>query len=215
MIRKSRFFEVMGMVVICIIVNVPFVKADDSAERKVKFRSEQSLRLEDGKDDNSCVSRYSIHRYPVKITENQNLLLSPFWEGDWNFDSKDWYRREIGLEAGLQLTKFLYIGQSFNYIWRDREKFVWPDENEEFSETENRIELRTSFYDWRVCKAQLYLFNEYAYNIDEGEVYMNVASAGIIVKINDKVRIPIGWRHTDRVHKYDSDYREISVIIDF
>ncbi|MCK4248350.1 MAG: hypothetical protein KAX15_01065 [Candidatus Omnitrophica bacterium] len=213
--RKSRFFEVMGIAVICTIVNTSFAKADDSAQKKVNFRSEQSLRLEDGKDDNSCVSRYSIHRYPVKITENQNLLLSPFWEGDWNFDSEDWYRREIGLEAGLQLTKFLYIGQSFNYIWRDREKFVWPNENEEFSEIENRIELKTRFYDWRVCKAQIYLFNEYLYNIDEGQAYMNVSRVGIMLKINDRVSIPIGWRHADRIHKFDSDHREISVIIDF
>ena len=41
---------IMGIVVICIIVNGSFVKADDSAKKKVKFRSEQGLRIEDGKD---------------------------------------------------------------------------------------------------------------------------------------------------------------------
>ena len=215
MIRESRLFWIMGMVVICIIVDAPFVKADDSEVRKVKFRVEQGVRLEDGKDDNSYVSRYSIYRYPVKIMENQELLLSPYWEGDWNFDSKDWYRREFGLEAGFKLTEFFYIGQSLNYIWRDREKFAWPDQNEEFGEIESRIEFKTRFYNWRICKIRLYLFDEYAYNINAGEAYLNVIKPGMMLKVNDKAHISIGWRHTDRIHKYDSDYREISVIIDF
>jgi len=208
--QVSLFLEVVVIAVVLVTTSYSLAGAES-----LDFQYEQTLRIGNSKDDDAYVHTFSINRYPVDITDNVELLVSPYIEGNWNFETSEWFRKEAGVEAGIQLTEFIYIGESLNYVSRGKEAEEWPNEDKEFAELETRLKLTSRFYDWRILEAQFYVFDEYALNLSEGAEYLNVVRFGIMLKINDWLRIPVGGRHTDQVHRRDYDHGELSVIINF
>ncbi|MCX5687817.1 MAG: hypothetical protein NTV71_04190 [Candidatus Omnitrophica bacterium] len=59
------------------------------------------------------------------------------------------------------------------------------------------------------------IWNEYSYNLEKGSAGLNEVLIEIPYKVNKNLDFGIGWRHTDRIHAFDSDYATSSLTLYF
>ncbi len=144
------------------------------------------------------------------------IKITPFYEYQSNFDTNTWWRKELGAEIGISFfDEVLYYGASLQHVWQKEENY--PVELlDETTEWESRLVI-TPDIGWGIFKeqAKLHIFDEYTYDIKRGQFTFNDVGIGVDFEINEYLTIPISWRHTDRVHDFDADSAEISLLLSF
>jgi hypothetical protein len=147
---------------------------------------------------------------------DRTLTFSAFFEYQSNFDTNTWWRKELGLEVGTSFFEdCLYVGASFQHVWQKEENY--PIELlDETTEWESRVVI-TPPIKWWLFKDRLKLriFDEYTYDFTRGQFTFNDVGIVLDWKVFDWLRLPVGWRHTDRIHDFDCDALEFSVLFTF
>lgn len=147
----------------------------------------------------------------------KKIRFEPFWENYWGYSAysssrgvgtefmEKITRQEMGIEAGLDIFKWFYLGESFQYA-RQR---PGPDG----AELETRLVFKHDIM--RVNpNPTVYFFEEYYYNIAKCEAVDNETGVGILIPI-DRHALNINWRHVDPIHLLDDDTIEVSITIGF
>lgn len=149
---------------------------------------------------------------PVERT----VKILPFFEFQMNLDTNGWWRKEAGVEIGTNFfNDYFYYGASFQHIWQQEENYPV----ELFGET---TEWESHFViilpiKWGLLKdrLKLRLFDEYTYDFARGQFTFNEVGAIFDWQVFEWLRMPIGWRHVDRVSDFDADLLEFSLLFSF
>ncbi|MFH1046074.1 MAG: hypothetical protein V1727_03830 [Candidatus Omnitrophota bacterium] len=186
--------------------------------KDIKFTNVHTARIAASDNDESLylTRAAAVVEYEFE-TFNQAVKLIPFYEYQYNLDTDDWWRKEAGAEIGASFFEqgLFYYGASFQHVWQQRENY--PVESlEETTEWESRF-VYTPPLDWWLFgdKFKLHLFDEYTYDFTRGQFTLNCCGAWFEWKALDWLSVPVGWRHIDRVHDYDADTFEFSVLLSF
>ena len=187
--------------------------------KKVGFENQHTVRIavRSDKDD------YDFYLTRAKAIIDYNLpqmdrtiKISPFFEYQSNFDTNTWWRKEVGVEIGTSFFKdCFYVGGSFQHVWQKEENY--PIELlEETTELEARFVI-TPPLKWKIFKdkVKLRVFDEYTYDFTRGQPTVNEVGVIFDWQIHKHLKFPIGWRHIDRIHDFDSDMIEFSVLFSF
>ena len=146
----------------------------------------------------------------------RTVRFLPFFEYQSNLDTDTWWRKELGAEVGLEFFDgFLYYGASFQHVWQKEENY--PVELlEETTEWESRFVFNPKI-DWWLFKDHLDLkvFEEYTYDFNRGQGTFNEIGLTIDWKVLENLKVAVGFRHVDRIHDFDSDLLEFSVLFSF
>lgn len=186
---------------------------DSGFENKHTFRF--GLRSDEDDYDLYIARIQGYVDYDIELIDKV-IKFSPFYEYQSNFGTNTWWRKEVGAEIGtFFFDEILYYGASFQHVWQKEENYL-VEKNTETTEWESRLVI-TPPINWWIFKdrVKLRIFDEYTYDFNRGQCTFNDIGVTFDVKVNDWLKIPIGWRHTDRVHDYDTDSAEISVLLSF
>jgi len=187
--------------------------------KDIGFENQHTLRAAIRSDDDDC--NLYITRAKVVVEYNfpgigRTVKILPFFEYQSNFDTNTWWRKELGVEIGSAFfNDCLYIGSSFQHIWQKEENY--PVELlDETTECRMRLVV-TPPLKWGIFRdrVKLRIFDEYTYDFTRGQCTFNDVGVIFDCKVFDWLRVPVGWRHIDRVHDFDSDVLEFSVLFSF
>lgn len=146
----------------------------------------------------------------------QPLRIAPFWEYQSNLTTNTWWRKEAGIEIGREFfNDCFYTGASFQHVWQKEENY--PVELlDETTEWESRFVI-TPPIKWGLFKDKLKLrfFDEYTFDFSRGQYTINEVGITLEWVVGENLRIPAGWRHVDRVHDYDNDMMDVSLVFCF
>lgn len=207
-------------VLILLVASVFFISVPGFAEIKdVGFENKHTLQFGIRSDDDdydiystrtSCIVDYNISQM------DRIIKIIPFFEYQSNLDTNTWWRKELGAEIGTSFfNEWFYYGAIFQHVWQKEENY--PIEFlEETTEWKSRLEI-TPPIKWGVFKDKvtLTLFDEYTYDFTRGQPTFNEVGVTFEWKILDWLKVPIGWSHLDRVHDFDNDMMEFSVLFSF
>lgn len=129
-----------------------------------------------------------------------------------------WSEMEVGLrrhkldvvrfggEVGLDIFKWVYWGEQVYYGWFDKQedKFVLR--------SKLTFKFPFKFFD---LNPSLRIFEEHRYNLNEGEGFRNDVGVGVNLPLTEIFGCYLGWRHADRIHKFDTDYIEGKIVLNF
>ncbi|UCB56801.1 MAG: hypothetical protein JSV30_06310 [Candidatus Omnitrophota bacterium] len=206
------------IILISLAIPVFLIAASASAEMKdARFQNRHGVRIATSdSDDSFYVTRagalvdYSFPRL------NKIIKILPFFEYQHNLDNGAWWRKEAGVEVGSSFfNDCFYWGASFQHIWQQEENYA-VEANDETSEWESRFVITPPIKWWLFKdKLTLKLFDEYTYDFERGQPTINEVGVSFDWQISEKVKMPLGWRHIDRIHDFDSDLMEVSVLFSF
>ena len=165
--------------------------------------------LYDVRDDDGNIyrNRLSIH----KKLDAQDIDISGFGETQWNFKSNDWEKLMLGAEVKKKLFRYFYVGQSFQFISGQILDYMTFGADSRSIDTTTKI-----IFKYPMLKhLDLKLFEEYSINLEEGRDECNEIGAEIIYNLKDSCSLGVGWRHTDRIHNFDTDYVTSSIKLRF
>lgn len=158
-----------------------------------------------GDDGDIYLNRFSVY----KKIEPVGLEISAFGETQWNFDINDWEKVLLGAETGRFFFGHLYLGQSAQFIsGQIMDHMSFESDSHSFDST-TKIGLRFPFLKY----FSLNISEEYSFSLEEGE-YAEIL-ADLNYAAQDLYCVGIGWRHTDRIHSFDSDYLSFSFTLNF
>ncbi len=192
--------------VFSILILVQFTLINPVCAWEIKDRNEFLLDIRDD-DGDIYLNRISIHE---KI-ESPDIKISVFLESQWNFDTDEWERVLAGLEARKDLWRYLYIGQSVQFISGQMLDYMAFDTGNISFDTTTRIGLHVPFLKY----FSFDVFEEYSFNLEEGEDEYAESVAEVTYGSKNLYSIAIGWRHTDRIHNFDTDYASVSLSLHF
>lgn len=158
-------------------------------------------------DGNIYLNRLSLN----KKLDSYAIEISLFGEVQWNFDTDEWEKLELGIEATKSLWKYLYIDQSLQLVSGQILDYMVFDTDSKSIDATTKIGLNLPFLKY----FSLGLFEEYSFNLEKGRDEYNEVGAEISFNPKDSFTVGIGWRHTDRVHNFDSDYATLSLSLHF
>lgn len=149
---------------------------------------------------------------------DKTVKFAPFFEYQSNFDTNTWWRKEVGAEIGTTFfNDYFYIGASFQHVWQKEENY--PVELlKETTEWESRFVISPPIpIPWEGLKERLKLriFDEYTYDFTRGQPTFNEIGVTCEWQIFDWLILPVGWRHIDRIHDFDADALEFSLLFKF
>lgn len=170
---------------------------------------ERNEYLFDVRDDDGDI--YLNHLSLHKRLDSPNIEISAFAEAQWNFDTDEWEKLMLGVEAGKYLWRYLYIAQSIQLISGQILDYMVFDINNKSIDATTKIGLLLPL----LKDLSLRLFEEYSLNIEEGKDEYNEVGAEVIYNFKDSLSVGIGWRHTDRIHNLDTDYVSSSLTLRF
>jgi len=174
---------------------------------EIKERNEYLLDAR-GDDGDIYLNRLSLH----KKLDFLDLDLSGFGEAQWNFKQDDWEKLLIGLEASTYLWKYLYISQGIQFISGQILDHMTFNPNNKSIDTTTKIGINIPF----LKDFSFKLWEEYSFNLEELENEYAESLAEVTYSPNNSsYSIGIGWRHTDRIHNFDSDYVTSSFTLRF
>ena len=142
----------------------------------------------------------------------------PFFEARNNLDQGFWSRMESGVELGIRPfyrwmppLSWFYLGNSFHQAW------VKPGNDHPEWEIRMVFDIPLSWA-FRSRGLELYVLNEYTYDLDFGRGVRNEIGGGIKMPLR-VCRIPallgLGWRHVDLIHEADEDQFEGTLRVKF
>ncbi|MFC1632087.1 hypothetical protein ACFL1I_00145 [Candidatus Omnitrophota bacterium] len=183
------------------------------------FENRHTYRVDTRSDDDDY--SFYITRAAGYLDFNCPLLertfrIAPFFEYQSNLDTNTWWRKELGAEIGTSFfNDIFYYGASLQYVWQKLDNYPVEDTTET-AEWESRFVI-TPPINWWIFGDTLFLrlFNEYTVDLERGQGTFNQVGVVFDWQVLDWLRLPIGYRHVDRVHDYDADTLEFSVVFSF
>jgi len=198
--RISKLFIIL---ISCQFIFIQCIYASD-AEMKNRIDYLVDARGDDG---DLCLNRFSLH----KKLDSPDMEISGFLEAQWNLETDEWEKLLFGIEAGAWPWKYLYIGQSLQSISGEMLDYMAFDANGDSIDTTTKISLEIPL----VKEFSLRVFEEYSVNIEKGRDEYCEAGTEVSYSPKDSYSIAIGWRHTDRIHNFDTDYMSSSLTLRF
>lgn len=183
--------KIILIAVLCISVNRVFAfEVEDKNEYLVDVR---------GDDGDLYLNRLSVN----KRLETVDLEMFLFGEAQWNFDTNEWEKTMLGLGGGKYFWKYLYIGQTIQLTSGEiLDHMVFKTDSKSF-DTTTKIGVRVPF----LKNFSFNVFEEYSVNLEETRDEYCESLAEIVFRPSEApFAVGIGWRHTDRIHNFDSDY---------
>ena len=159
------------------------------------------------KDNSIYLNRFSVS----KNIAGYDIKTSLFAELQWHFGTSKWEKITSGAEIEKQFLKYIYCGESVHFISGQILDYMT------FSPGNMSIETVTKLgFAFPISKRLLFrIWNEYSYNLEKGSAGLNEVLIEIPYHINNNLDLGIGWRHTDRIHAFDSDYATTSLTLHF
>ncbi len=165
----------------------------------IDIKDKNSFLLDIRNDDNSIyLNRLSastnISRY--------NIKTSLFEELQWHFGLSKWEKITSGVEAEKLFLRYIYCGESVHFIYGQILDYMTFDPGNMSIEAVTKLGFAIP-----ISKKLLFrIWNEYSYNLEKGSAGLNEVHIEIPYEVNKNLAFGIGWRHTDRIHAFDSDY---------
>ena len=180
--------------------------ASPALSLEIKDRNEYliDVRSDDG---DIYLNRFSVH----KKIDSLDLDINGFSEVQWNFDTSEWEKMVAGLEAQKIFWNHIYASQSIQYISGQMLDYMafGPDSNSIDATT--NIGFYVPFYE----NFALQLVEQFSVNLERGRAEHCEMIAEVTYDFKDSYSFGIGWRHTDRIHAFDSDYVTVSLELKF
>ena len=180
--------------------------ASPALSLEIKDRNEYliDVRSDDG---DIYLNRFSAH----KKIDPLDLDINGFSEVQWNFDTTELEKMIAGLETQKIFWNHLYASQSIQYISGQMLDHMT------FGSNSNSIDATTSFgfYVPFYENFALQLIEQFSLNLEKGRGEYCETIAEVTYDFKDSYSFGIGWRHTDRIHAFDSDYVTASLELKF
>ena len=188
-----------------------------------EFKNQQSLRYDISVDNEDWyITRFwaeSYYNSPAVYNTFKSIL---FVETRYHFHSHKLCRTEIGIEVGTDLFEWFYPHTKIfgvGVYWGESLQYATLHPGRDTFELES-ILLLTFPFRIRSHELEFYVLEEHTFAFVTGEGKRNEVGLGISwVKTSNGAKenfeVLLGWRHTDRIHYYDSDQIEASLIFTF
>ena len=173
---------------------------------EIRDRNEYLVDVRDD-DGDLYLNRLSLH----KKLDSRNMEISGFIEAQWNFETDEWEKLMLGIEIGTYIWQYLYIGQSLQSISGEMLNYMAFDANSNSIDTTTKISLELPL----IKDFALRIFEEYSINLEKGRDEYCELGSEVSYSPKDSYSISIGWRHTDRIHNFDTDYVSTSLTLRF
>ncbi|MBL7084884.1 MAG: hypothetical protein ISS43_02110 [Candidatus Omnitrophica bacterium] len=210
----------MRIVLVMLVVFALFTVPLAFAEIKDKgFENRHTVRIATRSDDddyNLYLTRLSAFVDYDSALLGRIIRISPFGEYQHEIEANTWWRKEVGAEIGTSFfNDFFYWGASFQHVWQQQENYTVED-LQETTEWESRFVFTPPLRWWHFKdKLTLRLFEEYTYDFTRGQGTINEVGVSLDWQVHEGLKLPIGWKHIDRIHDFDQDYLEFAVEFSF
>ena len=162
------------------------------------------IRGDDGDIYRSCITLN-------KKIESPEIEVSAFLDSQWNLETCKWEKVLLGLETGKSIWEYLYIGQSLQLISGEMLDYMPFSVESKSLDTTTKIKVNIPFLKYFSFCA----FEEYSLNIEEWRDGYNEVGVEFVYTPKKLFSISLGWRHTDRIHNFDTDYASMSLSFHF
>ena len=162
------------------------------------------IRGDDGDIYRSCITLN-------KKIESPEIEVSAFLDSQWNLETCKWEKVLLGLETGKSIWEYLYIGQSLQLISGEMLDYMPFSVESKSLDTTTKIKVNIPFLKYFSFCA----FEEYSLNIEEWRDGYNEVGVEVVYTPKKLFSISTGWRHTDRIHNFDTDYASMSLSFHF
>lgn len=162
------------------------------------IKDKNSFLLDIRNRDNSIY----LNRFSVSKNTSYDIKTSLFGELQWHFGTSRWEKITSGIEAEKYFLKYIYCGESVHFISGQFLDYMTFEPGNMSMEATTKLGFAIP-----VSKKLLFrIWNEYSYNMEKGSAGLNEVFIEIPYQVNKNLDFGIGWRHTDRIHAFDSDY---------
>ncbi len=172
------------------------------------IKEKNSFLLDIRNKDNSI---YLNHFSVSKNIAGYDIKTSLFTELQWHFGTSKWEKITSGVEAEKHFLKYIYCGESIHFISGQILNDMTFDPGNMSMEAATKL----GFIFPLSKKLSFRIWDEYSYNLEKGSAGLNEVLIEIPYHVNNNLDFGIGWRHTDRIHAFDSDYATTSLTLHF
>jgi len=184
-----------------LIIAVPNLFASE-----IKNRNEYlwDVRGDDGDIYLSCISL-------DKKIKPADIHASIFSEIQFNTKTSEWEKLLLGFEGKKSFWKYLWFGQSIQLISGQILDYLKIKHSDIAIDTTTKLglkfPLKKNFF--------MLIYQTLSFNINSGRDEYCESIIEASYNPNQSISIGIGWRHTDRIHSFDSDYITSSITLGF
>ena len=175
----------------------------------IKDRNEllKDVRSDDG---NIYLNRISIYK------NIGSFDIACFGEAQRNLKTNVWEKLTAGCEAEKCFFKYLYAGESIQYISGEILDFMTFSPGNASMETTTKLSAIFPVFK-KSLKEKLFMrfWEEYSYNLEKGAAGLNEVGIEFNYNLKKAISLGFGWRHTDRIHNFDTDYCSSSFTLKF
>jgi hypothetical protein len=206
------------------LISLAFASA---SEKAIEFKSDNRYRATTGEEkDNLFRSKNSLN-FNLPIDQAAPILnciygisIFPFYEGQYNLHESQWVRHDAGLGLKAELPWGFSLIEEVYYTHRskDYESARTHHNYHENAEWMSSFELHPPFLkNLKLFKLPLdfFIFEEYYVELKQPKGVQNEVGMCLDVTINEFIKIPISYRHIDRIHTYDNDCWETGIKVIF
>jgi len=158
-------------------------------------------------DGDIYLNKFCVYGYLKSL----DVRISGFEESQWNSDRGYWEKITAGAQVEKYFFKYAYLGESVQFIAGQILDYM------AFSPGNMSIEAttKTGFLFPLSKKFSLRVLNEYSYNLEKGTAGLNELLVEACYNLNKDLGVGVGWRHSDRIHDFDTDYVSSSIALHF
>ena len=211
-IMKLKILFLAGLLLL-----LPALPVFAAFDKKPEFRWQQLYRSDFNREDHYLYTNRFSAAFNLRDKEEKVFLkLEPFFEIRRNINKDLWERKELGLEIGKDIFKWLYVGQIIQKGWMHEDYRNYADyEKRDYTESETRLLVKHELISSKYIKLKGFAFSEFTYDFDKGQASRNELAVGLTAPLSKYIEAEINWRHIDRIHFYDSDTAEASLTLIF
>ena len=194
----------LKILLILISIHLTFINSVFALE--LNTRDEYLLDIRD--DDGDIYRSYITLN---KKIESPDVEISAFLDSQWNLETDKWEKVLLGVEVRKSLWQYLYVGQTLQLISGEMLDYMsFKVDNKSF-DTTAKIGLKIPFLKYFSFNA----FEEYSINLEHGRDEYNEVGIEVVYTPRKLFSISLGWRHTDRIHNFDTDYASTALSFHF
>ena len=188
-----------------------------AAWQKPEFKVTQEYRYDMRHEGHELyISRFACgFNYGEK--DGRRISIIPFFELRRNVDRSFTERKELGIEAGVHLTPWFYVAESFQATWLKEDYGVnySHTKKRDAAEAETRLVAMHKLCSIKNIDIKGFILDEFTYDFDIGASTRNEFAFGVLVPLHKNIETKLNWRHIDRIHDFDSDVMEAAVTVVF
>jgi len=172
------------------------------------IKDKNSFLLDIRNNDNSIyLNRFSTSKNIAKY----DIKASLFGECQWHFGTSRLEKVTSGAEVEKIFLRYIYCAESVQLIYGELLDYMTFEPSDISTETTAKL----GFVFPLSKKFSFRVWNEYSYNLEKGAAGLNEVLIEIPYRVTTNLDLEIGWRHTDRIHAFDSDYATSSITLYF